>query len=109
MQETQDLQVQSLGWEDVLEKEMASHSSMLAWRIPEENPIQRSLADYSPWGHRESDMTEQQSKHTHIHIEKPEPSMGANWLRIILVITANSGLETEVGDSQANVFPGDSR
>ena len=27
-------QVQSLGWEDSLEKEMATHSSILAWRIP---------------------------------------------------------------------------
>ena len=26
--------VQSLGWEDALEKEMATHSNMLAWRIP---------------------------------------------------------------------------
>ena len=26
---------QSLGWEDVLEKEMATHSSILAWRIPQ--------------------------------------------------------------------------
>ena len=31
MPETQD---QSLGWEDFLEKEMASHSSILAWKIP---------------------------------------------------------------------------
>ena len=30
----QDTQVQSLGWEDPLEKEMATHSSILAWRIP---------------------------------------------------------------------------
>ena len=28
-------QVQSLGWEDPLEKEMAIHSSILAWRIPQ--------------------------------------------------------------------------
>ena len=28
------MQVQSLGWEDLLEKEMATHSSILAWRIP---------------------------------------------------------------------------
>ena len=27
-------QIQSLGWEDLLEKEMAIHSSILAWRIP---------------------------------------------------------------------------
>ena len=30
----QDMRVGSLGWEDPLEKEMATHSSILAWRIP---------------------------------------------------------------------------
>ena len=30
----QETQVQSLGWEDPLEEEMATHSSILAWRIP---------------------------------------------------------------------------
>ena len=30
----QETQVQSLGWEDPLEKEMAPHSSTLAWKIP---------------------------------------------------------------------------
>ena len=34
MQETQEMQVWSLGWEDPLEEEMATHSSILAWRIP---------------------------------------------------------------------------
>ena len=29
-----ETQVQSLGWEDLLEKEIATHSSILAWRIP---------------------------------------------------------------------------
>ena len=43
----------SLGWEDPLEKEMATHSSALAWKIPWiEEP------GYSPWGCKESDMTE---------------------------------------------------
>ena len=28
------IQIQSLGWEDLLEEGMASHSSILAWRIP---------------------------------------------------------------------------
>ena len=32
--ETQEIQVRSLGWEDPLEKGMAAHSSVLAWRIP---------------------------------------------------------------------------
>ena len=30
----QETQVQSLGWGDLLEKEMATHSSILAWKIP---------------------------------------------------------------------------
>ena len=30
----QDTRVRSLGWEDALEKEMATHSSILAWEIP---------------------------------------------------------------------------
>ena len=36
MQEPQETWVQSLGWEDALEEEMANHSSILAWRIPME-------------------------------------------------------------------------
>ena len=34
MQEMQEMWVQSLGWEDPLEKEMATHFSILAWEIP---------------------------------------------------------------------------
>ena len=34
MQETQEMQAQSLGWEDPLEEEMATYSNILAWRIP---------------------------------------------------------------------------
>ena len=46
--------VPSLGWRDPLEKEMAIHSSVLAWRIHG----QRSLAGSSPCGFKESDTTE---------------------------------------------------
>ena len=46
--------VQCLGLEDPLEKEMATHSSILAWRIAwTEEP-----GGLQPWGHRESDRTE---------------------------------------------------
>ena len=31
----QEMQVQALGWEDLLEKEMAIHSNILAWEIPQ--------------------------------------------------------------------------
>ena len=45
--------VRSLGCRDPLEEGMATHFSILAWRIPwTEEPS-------SPWGHKESDMTEQ--------------------------------------------------
>ena len=50
----QETRVQSLGWEDPLEKEMAIHSSAIAWK----SYGQRSLVGYSPWGHKESDTTE---------------------------------------------------
>ena len=34
VQEMQETQVRSLGWEDSLEREMATHSSVLTWEIP---------------------------------------------------------------------------
>ena len=57
----QETQVQSLGWEDPLEKEITTHSSFL----PREFHGQRSLACYSPWGHKESDRAEQLRLHFH--------------------------------------------
>ena len=48
------MQVQSLGREDPLEKGMATHSSILAWRIPGTEEIW----GYSPKGGKESDRTE---------------------------------------------------
>ena len=50
----QETQVLSLALEDPLEKGMATHSSILAWRIP----WTRSLEGYSPRSHKESDTTE---------------------------------------------------
>ena len=55
----QETLVHFLGREDPLEEEMATHSSILAWKIPW---TEWSLAGYSPWGHKESDMTEQQQQ-----------------------------------------------
>ena len=46
--------VRSRGWEDPLKKEMATHSSILAWRIHE----QRNLEGYILWGRKESYTTE---------------------------------------------------
>ena len=55
----QETRVQSLGWEDPLEKEMAAHSSILAWKI---HGLQ-SLVGYHPWGRKELDTR----KRLHFH------------------------------------------
>ena len=52
---TQEAWAQSLGQEDPLEEGMATHSSILSWRIPR---TEGSLAGYGTWGHKESDMNE---------------------------------------------------
>ena len=50
----QKMQVQLLGWEDPLEEGMATHSSILAWKIPQ---TEEPGGLYSPRGHKELDMT----------------------------------------------------
>ena len=50
--------VQSLAWEDALEEGMTTHSNILAWRIPMDKGAWQS----SPWGPKETDMTEQLSR-----------------------------------------------
>jgi len=50
---TWEIWVPSLGREDPLQKEMATHSSSPAWKIP----WTEELAGYSPWGHKKSDVT----------------------------------------------------
>ena len=50
MPTVQDTWFRSLGWEEPLEKEMATHSSILAWRIPSHG--QRRLVGYSLWGYK---------------------------------------------------------
>ena len=56
----QETRVPSLGQEDPLEKEMATHSSILAWKIHGRG----SLVGYNPGGHKELDTTEQLNKNT---------------------------------------------
>ena len=54
----QETQVWYLAWEDFLEEGMATHSSILAWRIPRTEEPDRLQATL-PWSCKESDMTEQ--------------------------------------------------
>ena len=59
----QEIQVQSLGWKNPLEKGMASHSSIVAWRIPctEEPEV------YSLWGRKESDTGREEKEGNVVH------------------------------------------
>ena len=63
--------VRSLSQEDPLEKEMATHSSILAWK----SHGWRSLVGRSPWGHKESDTTER--LHSFITPFRPHISYGS--------------------------------
>ena len=60
IQKTQETQVQSLGWEDPLEEGMATHSSVLAWRIP--------MDTGSWWATVQGVAKSQTGLSTHIHI-----------------------------------------
>ena len=73
MQETQEMQVESLGQKDPLEEEMTMHSIFL----PGKSHRQRSLAGYIPWGRKELDTTEQLS--IHIHKDKSTVSKVFIW------------------------------
>ena len=59
MQKPQEAQVRSLSGEDPLERGLATSPVFL----PGKSHGQRSLADYSPWGHKELDMTEYTCTH----------------------------------------------
>ena len=67
----QETWVQSLGWEDPLEKEMATHSSTLARKIPwTKEPV-----NYSPQGRKETGTTERRHFICFICLPKWSPSV----------------------------------
>ena len=72
--------VQSLGQEDPQEKEMATHSSTLAWKILRTE----GLVGYSPWGRKESDTSE------HLHFRPHPRSSHLNHLKISIFILVRS-------------------
>ena len=59
MQETQEIRFDTWGWEDPLEEEITHSSGLEKMPWQEEEPV--GLQGYCPWGHEESDTTEQLS------------------------------------------------
>ena len=70
----QETWVGYLGWEDLLEEEMAVHSGILGWKIswPEEPLGLQSM------GHTESNTTERACTHTHTHTPLVVPCRGTD-------------------------------
>ena len=60
--EMQKSQVRSLGWEDPLKKEMATHSNIPAWKIIMDRGAWRAI---SPWGHKEWDTAERLTRYVY--------------------------------------------
>ena len=75
MQKTQEMQVWSLGQEDPLEEGMATHSSIIAWRISwtEEPGTLQSIVS------TQLDTTEQLSMHTHMHTRMHTHMHAGHW------------------------------
>ena len=86
---------QSLGREDPLKKGMATHSSILAWKIP----WTESLMGYSPWGNKESERTERLT----LSLFKQQPTttkqiLGQqNWSGVLRIIYIWDKLEVTLG------------
>ena len=75
--------VQSLGWDDPLEKKMVTHSSILPWEIHG----QRSLSGYNPWSLKELDRL----SNSHIYFHHFGPVLSPYML---VLISVNIALES---------------
>ena len=92
-----ETQVQSLGQKIPLEKGMATHSSILAWRIPwTEEP-----GGYSPWGRKELDMTEQLTLSLFKVRVITEFSATFSWNVLIIPITTITLLSATTRDTES--------
>ena len=93
----QEMWVRSLGQEDPLEKEMATHSGFL----PGKSHGQRSLVGYSPWGHKESDTTERLTHmrsctHTHTHLKCIFTGLDRCWGTWFLALRSSSATGKDI-------------
>ena len=61
----QEAWVPYLGQEDLLEKEMATYSTILVWEIP----WTEETGGYSPWGQKESETTQRLNNKSMLHLE----------------------------------------
>ena len=67
----QETQVRSLGWDDPLDKEMTTYSSVLAWEMPWTEKPGRG-----PWTHKELDTAERLTLHSSCSMQTPQLQHG---------------------------------
>ena len=96
---TRQTGVQSLGGEDLLEKEMATHSSTLAWKIPwTEEPV-----GYSPWSRKELDTTER------LHFGWSEESHSSSTVNAAVLAVAGIVIPSQYFEGDQCTRPGSLR
>ena len=79
---------------------MATHSSILAWKIPRTEEPSRL---YSPWGHKESDMTERLTHALTTNAEEVEDEQFYEDLQDLLELTPQKGVPFIIGHWNAEV------
>ena len=100
MQETQEMGIWFPGWQDLLEKEIATHPSFLAWRIP----WTAEPGGISPWDHKESDMTEHWACPTLIYFTS---ELKYRWFSLfIVVIFYEITMHVELVNTEWTIAPG---
>ena len=92
MQPTQEMWVWSLGWEDFLKQEMATHSSILAWIIPRaEEAAVHGVAKSQTWRNWAN-------THTHTHTHTPLRGLNHVLLQLLTFNTPWTELRVESGN-----------
>ena len=93
----QETQVQSLGWEDPLEKGMATHSTILAWEIPwTEKPGGYSARDHKRVRHGLATRQQLLKRQSHLQLTKLEHSARPERSRTTQRVMNGAMLESEM-------------
>ena len=91
MQETQETRVRFLGWEDLLEKEMATLSSILVWKITwTEEPGEHGVAELDTTEHTHT-------HHIHLRVDQLLNQTFHNYLNVPQILFFASIIKTLLG------------
>ena len=107
MQEMQETRVRSLGWQDPMEEEMATHSSILAWKIPwTEKPSKLQSMGSQRVGHDRACTHARSSNNTSEYITKTIESRILKWYMYTSVHSSiiHNSQHTHDGNKKVSLF-----